>query len=160
MIIFINGSIHSGKSTIAKLLTQKIPNTANIEVDNLRNFIDWLEIDKAIPINLENTILLTKNFTKHGYNVVIPYPLSEKNYEYIKFSLQDISEKLYFFTLAPDIKKAQKSTKEREISPREHQRIQHHYDIGIATPSFGTIIDNTVQTAEETANEILSYIGK
>ena len=65
MIIFINGSINSGKSTIAKLLTQNIPQTANIEIDSLRHFIDWVEIDKAIPINLENAVLLIKNFVNH-----------------------------------------------------------------------------------------------
>ncbi|MEI7477769.1 MAG: hypothetical protein WCJ81_04610 [bacterium] len=83
MIIFISGSINAGKSTIAKLLAEKIPQTANIEIDALRDFIPWLELEKAVPINLENAILLIQNFTKHGYNVVVPYPISQKNYEYV-----------------------------------------------------------------------------
>ena len=65
MIIFISGSINSGKTTISKILTQKIPNTANIEIDNIRAFIDWLDIEKAIPINLENAVLIINNFAKH-----------------------------------------------------------------------------------------------
>ncbi len=40
MIIFINGSINAGKTTIAKILAEKIPQTANVEIDELRNFID------------------------------------------------------------------------------------------------------------------------
>ncbi|MEI6426423.1 MAG: hypothetical protein WCO66_03655 [Candidatus Absconditabacteria bacterium] len=158
MIIFINGSINSGKSTVAKLLTQKIPQTANIEVDSLRHFIDWLEIDRAIPINLENTVLLIKNFVNHGYIVVVPYPISQTNYEYFEEELVEYKKDLYFFTLAPNIQKAQTSTADRKISDWEYQRIQHHYDIGIHNPSFGTIIDNTNQTPKETADEILKYL--
>ena len=158
MILFINGSINSGKTTVAKMLTEKIPNTAHIEIDSLREFIHWLEIDKAVPINLENAILLIRNFVKHGYNVVVPYPLSESNYEYIIQELHDYSEQLHFFTLAPDIRKAQTSTKERKISQWEYDRIQHHYDIGIPSPSFGRIINNTSQTPKETVDEILSFL--
>ncbi|PIR40360.1 MAG: hypothetical protein COV33_00085 [Candidatus Zambryskibacteria bacterium CG10_big_fil_rev_8_21_14_0_10_34_34] len=158
MIIFINGSINAGKSTIAKILASKIANTANVEIDRLREYINWLEIDKAVPINLENAVLVINNFAKHGYNVVVPYPLSQKNYEYLKKELRD--NELYFFTLSPDIKKAQNDTNDRKLTKWERGRIQHHYDIGISNPTFGKIIDNTNQTPEETAREILSLLPK
>jgi len=160
MIIFINGSINAGKTTVAKILAKKIPKTANVEIDSLHDFIDWLEIDQAVPINLENGVLIINNFAKHGYNVIIPYPLSQKDYEYMNQKLRDFADQLYFFTLAPDIKKIQTSTKDRKISPWEHDRIQYHYDIGIPSPSFGKIIDNTSQMPEETADKILSYLPK
>lgn len=158
MIIFINGSINAGKSTIAKILVSKIPNTANVEIDSLRDFIHWLEIDKAIPINLENAVLVINNFAKHDFNVVVPYPLSQKNYEYVKKEL--IGNELYFFTLSPDTKKTQSDTKDRVLTQWERDRIKHHYDIGISRPAFGKIIDNTNQTPEETAEEIISLIPK
>ncbi|MBP8016795.1 hypothetical protein KAZ01_02195 [Candidatus Gracilibacteria bacterium] len=160
MIIFINGSINSGKSTVARILAKKIPKTANVEVDSLRDFISWLEIDKSIQINLENTILIIRNFVKNGYNVVIPYPLTEKNYKYISHELDDFSEQLYFFTLAPNIEKITVNTKDRKLSKLEISRIQYHYDIGISKPSFGKIIDNTGQVPEETASEIFNYLPK
>ncbi len=158
MIIFINGSINAGKSTVAKILTSKIPNTANVEIDSFREFIHWLEIDKAIPINLENAVLVINNFAKHGYNVVITYPLSQKNYEYLKTALT--GSELHFFTLSPDIKKAQSDTNDRVLTQWERDRIKHHYDIGISQPAFGKIIDNTDQTPEETVEEIISLIPK
>ncbi len=160
MIIFINGSINAGKTTVAKILAEKIPNTANIEIDNLRGFIHWLEIDKAVPINLENAVLVINNFAKYGYNVVVPYPLSQKDYEYLRNNLRDYINELYFFTLAPDIRKAQTDTGDRKLTQQERDRIQQHYDIGITKPLFGKIIDNTKQTPEETANEILAYLPK
>ncbi len=156
MIIFINGSINSGKTTVAKILASKIPNTANVEVDDLHNFINWLEIDKAIPINLENAALVINNFTKHGYNVVVPYPLSQKNYDYLRKELGN--NELYFFTLSPDIKKAQSDTKDRKLTSWERDRIQHHYNIGISKPAFGKIIDNTNQTPEETVETIIALL--
>ena len=58
MIVFINGSINSGKSTLAKLLADKLGNCAVLEIDNLREFIEWMPIEKAISINLENAISL------------------------------------------------------------------------------------------------------
>lgn len=158
MIIFISGSINAGKSTIAKILADKIPNTANVEIDNLHDFIPWLEIDKAVPINLENAVLVINNFAKHGYHVVVPYPLSQKNYEYLKKELDD--NELYFFTLSPDIKKAQSDTDDRKLTQKERERIEYHYSIGISNPAFGQIIDNTNQTPEETAEEIISFIAK
>ncbi len=156
MVIFINGSINAGKTTIAKILANKIPNTANVEIDNLHSFIHWLEIDKAVPINLENAVLIINNFVKHGYNVVVPYPLSQKNYKYLKKELY--GNKLYFFTLAPDVKKAQRNTEDRKLTSWERSRIQHHYDTGIPKPAFGEIIDNTNQTPEETAEAIIAIL--
>jgi len=158
MIIFINGSINAGKSTVAKILAGKIPNTANVEIDNLRHFIHWLEIDKAVPINLENAVLVINNFAKHGFNVVVPYPLSQKNYEYLKKEIK--GNNLYFFTLSPDIKKAQSDTRDRVLTQRERDRIKYHYDIGIPRPTFGKIIDNTSQTPDETAEKIISLLPK
>ena len=75
MIIFLNGSINSGKSTIAKLLAEKLGNSAIVEIDSLREFIDWMPLDKSIPINLENAVAVTKVFVKNNLNVIIPYIL-------------------------------------------------------------------------------------
>ena len=158
MIIFINGSINAGKSTIAKILASKITNTTNVEIDTLHEYINWLEIDKAVPINLENAVLVINNFAKHGYNVVVPYPLSQRNYEYLKKELRD--NKLFFFTLSPEIEKVQNDTNDRKLTQWERDRIQYHYNIGISNPAFGKIIDNTNQTPEETAREIISLIPK
>lgn len=158
MMIFINGSINTGKTTIARILASKIPNTANIEVDRFHEFIPWLEIDDAVELNLENAASVIRNFAKHGYNIIVPYPLSEKNYENLKSMIGNINVDFFFFTLSPSIHKAQSDTSERKLSQWERDRIQHHYNIGIPNPTFGTIIDNTHQTPDETAEEILSRL--
>jgi len=159
MILFINGSLNSGKSTVAKLLAAKISNSAIIEIDALRKMIDWMPIDQAIPINLENAVSVIKIFTRHGISCIIPYPLSQKNYDYVMANLSGIGTDIRFITLAPPLAEALKNRNgKRELTDWEHERIKHHYAIGIHTPSFGESIDNSRQTPEETAEAILAKI--
>ena len=159
MIIFLNGSINAGKTTVAKILAKKLSDVALLEIDALRNMIDWMPIDQAVPINLENAISVIKNFSKRNLNVIVPYPLSQKNYDYMTENLKDLETKIYFFTLAPKIEKALTNRGTRELDDWERERIQHHYNIGITNPTFGEIIDNSEQTPEETADYILVKIS-
>ncbi len=158
MIIFLNGSINSGKSTVAKLLAKELPKTALMEIDAFHEMIEWMPIDEAIPLNLENALTTIRNFIARGLNVIVPYPLSQKNYDYFVAGLKDLDIETHVFTLAPKLEKTLTNRGTRELTDWERQRIQHHYDTGIHKPSFGEIIDNTDQTPEETVKLILSKI--
>jgi len=158
MIIFINGSINSGKSTVAKLLSKKISNSALIEIDVFHEMIEWMSIDRAVPLNLENAISVVKNFSNNKINVIVPYPLSQKNYDYMIKSLSDLNEEIHTFTLAPSIEKVLMNRGSRELSEWEKERVKYHYDIGIHKPMFGEIIDNSNITPEQTAEIIISKI--
>lgn len=158
MIIFLNGSINAGKSTVAKLLTSELPNTALVEIDTLRAMIEWMPIEQSIPLNLENAVSVITNFVRKGLSVIIPYPLSQKNYDFLTENLKDLNTDIRAFTLAPKLEKALTNRGTRELDDWEKERIQHHYDIGIHNPTFGEVIDNTNQTPEETAGVILSKL--
>lgn len=158
MIIFINGSINSGKSTISKLLQKKVGNTALIEIDSLREFIEWMPLEDAIPLNLKNTISLIYNFVAEGLNVIVPYPLSESNYHYLRNNIDIDNQKLIVITLAPRLEIALQNRGDRELTSWEKERIKHQYEIGINTPSFGNIIDNSNLSPEETVDKILEII--
>ncbi len=158
MILFINGSINAGKSTVAKLLADKIGKTALLEIDAVRDMVGWMPIDEVIPLNLENAVSLIRNFSKARLNVVVPYPLSQKNYEYITNSLGDLNDKIYFFTLSPRLENAITNRGTRELTDKQRERIKYHYKIGIPNPAFGEVIDNSEQTPEETANIILGKL--
>jgi len=158
MIIFINGSINSGKTTVARILTKELADFALVEIDALHEMISWMPIDKAVPINLENAVSVIKNFTKRGLSVVVPYPLSQKNYDYIMGEINDLDTKMHVFTLAPKLEKALTNRGTRELAEWETDRIKHHYEIGIHAPNFGEVIDNSEQTPEETAKIILDKI--
>ncbi|NQV88021.1 MAG: hypothetical protein HQ402_00505 [Parcubacteria group bacterium] len=158
MIILLNGSINAGKSTVAKLLVEKLPNTALLEIDALREMIGWMPIDQSISINLENAVSIARNFSKEGLNVVVPYPLSEKNYNFLIDGLKDLNTQIYTFTLAPKLEKTLTNRGNRELEDSEQERIKHHYKIGIHSPAFGEVVDNSEQTPEETVEIILSKI--
>lgn len=158
MIIFINGSINSGKSTVSKLLSNKIGNCAVLEIDELRNFIEWMPLEQSIPINWENAFLLIRNFVKNKINVIVPYPISQKNYERIINSLNDLKDDIHFFTLNPSLDIVSQDRGERKLDKWERERIKYHYSIGINNPTFGKIIDNSNQAPDETVEEIFSRI--
>lgn len=159
-IIFLNGSINAGKSTVAKLIAKELPNTALIEIDVLREMISWMPLDQSIPFNLENAVSVITNFAKRNLNVVIPYPLSQKNYDYMMENLKNLNVAIHVFTLAPQLEKVLTNRGTRELDDWERDRIKHHYTIGIPNPSFGEIIDNSNQTPEETAKYILSQLNE
>ncbi|MCX6790440.1 MAG: zeta toxin family protein [Candidatus Kaiserbacteria bacterium] len=160
IIIFLNGSINAGKSTVAKLLAKELPNTALIEIDALREMIGWMPIDQSISFNLENALSIITNFSKRNLNMVVPYPLSQKNYDFLMENLKDLNTDTRVFTLAPQLEKVLTNRGTRELDDWERERIKHHYVIGIPNPSFGEIIDNSNQTPEETAKYILSRLDE
>jgi len=158
MIIFINGSINSGKSTISKLLQKNLEKAAMIEIDSLRAFIEWMPIEQAIPINLQNAVSIIKNFISQNLNVIIPYPLSKENHDYFVKNLE--GNQLIFITLSPKLDTVLKNRGNRKLSKWEVNRIKYHYQIGINNPEFGKIIDNSDQTPKETVEIIKDYINK
>ncbi len=160
MIIWLNGSINSGKSTIAKMLAKKIDNPAVIEPDKFHEFIAWMDISEAVPLILKNTVCVTKNFVEKDLNVIISYPLSEKNYTYINPQFEKMNVQVKYFTLAPKIKEALRNRGDRKLNDWEKQRIKYHYKIKIHKPNFGEIIDNSKQNSEETTQEILDKLKK
>ncbi len=158
MIIFLNGSINAGKSTVAKLLVKELPNTALVEIDVFHEMISWMPIEQSIPLNLENAVSVITNFVKRKLNVIIPYPLSQKNYDYLMENLNDLNTAIHIFTLEPQLEKVLTNRGTRELNDWEKKRIKHHYNIGIQNPTFGEIIDNSDQSPEETAQAILEKL--
>jgi hypothetical protein len=158
MIIFINGSINSGKTTVGKLLADHLSNTALLEFDDIRNMFHWMPLDEAIPLTIDLGLNLVRDFVNHNMSVIVPYPLSLRTHDLILERLKDLDQEIYFFTLSPTQDEALKNRGTRELTDWENERIIYHYNTGINNPSFGTIIDNTNQTPEETVKEILEKL--
>lgn len=157
IVVFISGSINSGKTTTAKLLQTKLPNTAHIEVDDLRAMIDWMPLEESIPLNIQNALSVAMKFLEKGISVIISYPLSKAEFEFFNKHLP-IGTDRFFFTLNPRIDYALKNRGERELTEWEIERIKYHYQIGVNNPGFGITIDNTIQSPEETVSDMLYYI--
>lgn len=160
MIILISGSINTGKSTVSKLLAEKLVNTALVEIDSLRAFIDWMPIDRSVPLNLENAVSVIRTFAQHGLHVIVPYPLSRKNHEYLVGSLPEYEHEIRTYTLGLPLEIALLDRGDRKLTDWEWKQIEHRYIIGIMSPQFGMIIDTEGKSAEQVANIIFADLGE
>jgi chloramphenicol 3-O-phosphotransferase len=97
-VVWLNGAITSGKTATAAKIQKLLPRTAHVEVDSLNAFIDWMPLEDAIAIDLDNAVAVTTVFVSRGLNVVVTYPLSTTCHERV---LQRATFALRFFTLIP-----------------------------------------------------------
>ena len=160
MIILLNGSINSGKTTVSRQIVRLLPRTAHVEVDTLHDFIEWMPLAEAVPLNLQNAVAVTRHFVAYGLHVVLSYPLPEEDYDFLMRELRPLGVPIYCITLNPDLADALTNRGTRELTAWELQRIPYHYDTGINSPPFGFVVNNTHQTPEETARQILVLVGE
>src|SRR5258706_11349364 len=127
MVIYLNGSINSGKTTVAKLLVSRIPHTVHIEVDDLRNFAECLSLEEVIPFCLEDAITLTRRWVERGLNVVVSWPISEQHHLRFVRALAETSVPIYTFTISPQLEVALSDRGGRTLTDWERNRILHLY---------------------------------
>lgn len=77
-LIIITGPSASGKSAVAKLLSKKYKKAVRLDIDRVKHFVEngfiyneSKEGKKQWKLCTNNIILLTKNYLKNGYVVVI-----------------------------------------------------------------------------------------
>ncbi len=156
MIIFINGSINSGKSTVGQLLAEKL-DYEFVEFDDIRHTIPEPDIEKALPLVFEKGIKLLNELDKNSKSVIVAYPLSQNNYNLLKNKLSTLPRVI---TLSPRLDIVLKDRGDRKLDDAERERIRHHYRIGINSPNFGLIIDNSDLSIKETVQEIIELLTK
>jgi cytidylate kinase len=157
MLVFISGSINSGKTTTSKLLAQKL-DAKFINVDDLNdripNFNLAIDLDKSMDL----AIAEINKYIAEGHDVVANYVVREMDWERLQKEVQ--TKGIYVVTLAPRLEVAQGQRGGRKLNDWEIARVQYHYDTGIASPTFGHIIDNSDITVEETVDKILEIIDR
>ena len=159
MVIYINGSINSGKSTIGRLLARALPKTVHIEVDDLRHFADCLSLSEAIPYCHEDTMTLTRSWLSRGFNVVVTWPVSERMYAVFERETAGIAGPIQMVTLRPSLETALSERGQRQLSDRERARIREQYRPPHIDPGLGEVIDNSHQSPAETLADIRTALG-
>lgn len=156
MLVFISGSINSGKTTTARALAATL-GAVCINVDDLNdtipNFNLATDLDKSMDLAIRE---INKNLAQ-GKKVVANYVVRQRDYDRFKNEIH--TNKQFVITLAPRLEVAQSKRGDRVLSEWEVQRVKHHYDTGIASPGFGYVIDNSDMTIDETVQAILQRIG-
>lgn len=158
MIIILNGPINSGKTTVAKILWKKIPNTAHIEVDNIRKFIDWMANEQAWGISFDTALSVAKEFIKKNLNVIITYHISDKGFKKIKENLEPLDKDIFAFTLLPKFDLLLKNRGNRDLNDWERGRIKETHQLKSHQVNYGETIDNSHQTPQQTADYIFNKI--
>ncbi len=156
-LVFISGSINSGKTTTSKLLAEKL-DADFINVDDLNDSIPNFNLATDLDKSMDLAIAKINESIANGRSVVANYVVRQRDYD--RFEREIHTDEQYVVTLAPRLEVAQSKRGDRELSEWEVQRIKHHYDTGIANPSFGSVIDNSDSTLQETVESILSIISK
>lgn len=165
-IININGPINSGKTTVSKLLHEKLSDCLFIEVDELLSD----EEQKKLNLNREDgwaerlkrlkSIVVEEKKLQRYENIIFAYPMSIKTYHQWKL-WEDENTKFINITLAPKLDICLQSRGERKLSAQEKERIKQMYKEGYNRPEFSDlVIDNSTQTPTETLENILYFLMK
>lgn len=158
-VILVSGSINAGKTTVSRLLVKRIPRTAHVAVDSLRDFVRWMPLSESIALNLANAAAVACNFLDAGLHVVLDSPLSQADHDGFVAALGGRAERLDAFVLAPPIEVALRDRGARPLDAWERARIHEMYEERIHEPGFGIAIDTSELTPDQTVDEILGHLG-
>lgn len=153
MLIFISGSINSGKTTTARALAKRL-DAAFVNVDDLNDTIPDFNLATDLDKSMDLAIATINDHARTGKDIVANYVIRERDWK--RFSNEVMTSPQYIITLAPRIEVTQSQRGDRVLTGWEKDRIKYHYDTGIASPSFGSIIDNSDLTIDETVEKILT----
>lgn len=163
-ILNINGPINSGKTTISKLLQKKLPKSFFIEVDELLSDDEQKKLSLSRKEGwaerlqrLDKIVVQEKKLLRYEY-IIFAYPMTEKVYH--QWMLwEDNCTRFINITLAPNMCICLQNRGTRELSETEKARIKQMYLEGYhCSKHANLIIDNSEQTPDETAKEVLNYL--
>lgn len=157
MLVFISGSINSGKTTTSKLLAKKL-GAKFVNVDDLNDRIPNFNLATDLDKSMDLAIAEINKHLAMGSTVVANYVLRKKDWRRLQEEVN--TPDIYVVTLSPKLEIAQSKRGDRTLTEWEIARIKYHYDTGVASPEFGHIIDNSDISAEETVNKILTIISQ
>lgn len=157
MLVFISGSINSGKTTTSKALAERL-GAAFVNVDDLNDTIPNFNLATDLDKSMDLAIKTINELATNGKDVVANYVVRQKDFD--RFAYEIKTSPQVVVTLAPRLEVAQGKRGERVLSEWEVSRVKHHYDTGIASPGFGYIIDNSEMTINQTVDRILKIIAE
>lgn len=160
-MLFINGNINSGKTTIGKLLEEKISNSIFIDVDYITNDYSYFQNSLTFPEYAElrfNTMLdYIKNIQDNKF-YIFGYLFFEYRYKEILNLFG--KNNFLFVTLCPPLDFLLKDKEARQLKDIERSKIEYFHKLGIHNfPNCGVSIDNSSYSAQETADMIKKILS-
>jgi len=157
-LILLNGAMNAGKTTVGRRLQELCDNIAFVELDDLHGFVPWMEIERAVPINIINGLKVTETFINEGIDVLFAYPLSDGDFEYIK-TLITFDCEIIPITLKCDVAINTTNRGTRVLDEEQKERVKWMHENGLAEPSFSRVVENSNLSVEETVEEVVRIGG-
>lgn len=159
MIVFICGAANAGKSTVGKLLAERL-GAAFIEGDDIRKIFYREGVENARPAIIEAIAAVVRVIVRRGESVVVAYPIWNEDHTPLMGYLKDLRVAKHFVALSPTLETALTNRGTRELEDWEPAWIKESYARGVHNPSFAKIIDNTALPPQKTLELVLEAIGK
>jgi len=157
MLIFISGSINSGKTTTSRAVAERLGWTY-INVDDLTDKVEGFDIYTHLDLAMDLAIIAINAATADNKDVVANFVIRRQ--DYARFEHEIHAHPLVFITLNPGLTVAQSQRGDRILTEWEMKRIKAHHEDGIASPEYGYTIDNSELTVDETVEEIMLLVAK
>ncbi len=168
-IIFITGPTGAGKSTISRMLANRLGRCANIEVDHIKHFTEFGFPDPKNassrhfdewPLVGEATKRLAQFYLSEDLDLIINGYIGTQAWDNI---MSDITPS-HAFMLLPDLETLQKRDVSRPLDQQLGATLSEKHHTYFSSADFFDdtfeIIDTSRQTAEQTLENILYKIGK
>lgn len=162
--IFILGAQGAGKTTLARLLKETL-NSVHIDFDWIRDFHlnkGWTNTsNNEEEMSFKNLVFLLENYAKNGYKNVIVGGFTESNIEKVLDKLKDYKSIVFTLYVTDDeILKNRVLTETRDSGFRDYKKsIEFNKKLRdeLHFPNEHKI-DNTNQTPEETAQQLVNIL--
>ncbi|AYG01289.1 hypothetical protein [Lactococcus allomyrinae] len=161
-VININGPINSGKSTISKLLLERLPNSIFIECDELTTDEAFLSFTDRISARLHKLYTLLEQLITEAQleTIIFAYPMYLETFDKISTITVGRAD-FVIITLSPSLESCMTNRGTRELDEWEQHRIQEMYKEGVAEfEKTDLFIDNTEKTSGQTVEIVLEYLKK
>ena len=165
-LIIIDGQNGAGKSTVAKLVHQKLPNTALVSFDQVKLLIsNFTPTQENIKTTDTVVRLMVKEYLRAGMNVIVEafFPDSKFVKQYQK-SIKGKNVKFYVFQLEADFKTRFKRINNRPLSVGAKKKMDKKWlernDSSYADNKYNeaSIIDTYKLKPQAVTNRIISKL--
>lgn len=163
-IISISGAVHSGKTTISRMIAVQMPNAMYVDGDLLSSYVGQsypknTTIDEMLPAVHKLIGSLLRASLIDGLDVIVDYVLDDSGRREVLAELNDVEFTAKWFLLKPSKEKILKGSNTRpKLNEWEINRINYHYSSPLMTSYFDKTIDSTNLTTEETVRQIMEEL--
>ncbi len=162
-VLVLTGPAGAGKNTVAHELAKKREKCAVVDIDLVRWMVlqphkapwEGEEGQKQVLLGVKNGLMLAKNFTDEGYDVVILDVISDEIAAIYKNKLEVLNPKIVL--LLPSFEEIKKRNSSRPPRLTEG-RIKYLYEMEEKLTLYDKKIDNTNLTPEEVAEELSKFM--